>query len=262
MKRGSGKHARHCKKTRSKRRLIRLLFVFIFAVSSLYVINYFYNMNKVENEKDNLLNNVEVEKQEVTETKTERMLQVEELQKENSEIIGWLEIEGTSINYPVCQTVNNDYYLKHDYEKKNSQLGAIFMDKDVDLNKPSNNFLIYGHRSKSGLMFEDLIKYSKEDFYKQHQTIRFTTTSEDAVYKIISIFYSRVYYKSEKDVFRYYYFTNAENENDFNDYVQKCKKASIYDIETSATYGDQLLTLSTCEYSRENGRFAVVARKQ
>ena len=136
------------------------------------------------------------------------------------------------------------------------------MDKDVDLNKPSNNFLIYGHRSKSGLMFEDLIKYSKEDFYKQHQTIRFTTTSEDAVYKIISIFYSRVYYKSEKDVFRYYYFTNAENENDFNDYVQKCKKASIYNIETSATYGDQLLTLSTCEYSRENGRFAVVARKQ
>ena len=111
-------------------------------------------------------------------------------------------------------------------------------------------------------MFEDLIKYSKEDFYKQHQTIRFTTTSEDAVYKIISIFYSRVYYKSEKDVFRYYYFTNAENENDFNDYVQKCKKASIYNIETSATYGDQLLTLSTCEYSRENGRFAVVARKQ
>lgn len=262
MKKGKARHAKKSKKTENKRKIIRLLFVFVFAVSSLYIINYFYDMNKADKERDNLINDIKIETQEVTEIKTERMLQLGELQKENPEIIGWLEIEGTNISYPVCQTTDNDYYLKHNYKKEENQLGAIFLDKDVDLNKPSSNFLIYGHRSKSGIMFEDLIKYSKEDFYREHTIIRFTTTEEDATYEIISIFYSRVYYKDEKDVFRYYYFVDAQNEKEFNDYIENCKKASIYDIETTATYGEQLLTLSTCEYSRENGRFAVVAKKK
>ena len=110
-------------------------------------------------------------------------------------------------------------------------------------------------------MFEDLMKYSKEDFYKEHTKIKFTTTNEDAEYEIISVFYSRVYYKNEKNVFRYYYFVNAKTEEEYNEYVNNAKKASIYNIDATAEYGDQLLTLSTCEYSQEDGRFAVVAKK-
>lgn len=125
----------------------------------------------------------------------------------------------------------------------------------------SSNYLIYGHRNKQGLMFENLIKYNKEDFYKEHTKIKFTTTEDDSEYEIISVFYSRVYYKYEQNVFRYYYFVNAENEEKYNDFVNNAKKASIYNIEATAKYGDQLLTLSTCEYSQKNGRFAVVARK-
>ncbi len=106
-------------------------------------------------------------------------------------------------------------------------------------------------------MFEDLLKYAKEDFYKEHKTIKFTTNKEDAIYEILAVFYSRVYYKSEKDVFRYYYFVNANNEAEYNE----AKKASIYDTGITAEYGDQLLTLSTCEYSQEDGRFAIVAKK-
>ena len=86
---------------------------------------------------------------------------------------------------------------------------------------------------------------------------------------LLIILLIRIYYelrvatsKLPKDVFRYYYFVDAQNEEEFNDYVENCKKVSIYDIETTATYGEQLLTLSTCEYSRENGRFAVVAKKK
>ena len=110
-------------------------------------------------------------------------------------------------------------------------------------------------------MFVNLINYKDEDYYKTHKTIRFTTNQEDAEYEIISVFLSRVYYKSETDVFRYYYFINAENEQEFNDYVENSKKASLYNIEATATYGDQLMTLSTCEFSQEDGRLAVVARK-
>ena len=254
--------AKHQKQSKNKRRKIQMLFILIFAVSIIYLIYYFYNANKEKQENENILENIKIDETVITEEKTERILQLEELQKQNSEIIGYLEIEGTNISYPVCQTTDNDYYLTHNYKKEKASLGSLFLDKDFDLNKPSTNYLIYGHRSNSGTMFEDLIKYSEENFYKAHPTIRFTTNKEDATYEIISVFYSRVYSKSEKDVFRYYYFINAENEAEFNDYIENCKKASIYNIEATSTYGDQLLTLSTCEYSQENGRFAVVAKKK
>ena len=127
---------------------------------------------------------------------------------------------------------------------------------------PSSNLLIYGHRNKKGIMFEDLLKYKDEEFYKEHSKIRFTTTEDDSEYEIISVFYSRVYYQDEKDVFRYYYFINAENEEQYDEYVNNAKKASIYDTEKTAEYGDQLITLSTCAYHTEKGRFAIVAKKK
>lgn len=110
-------------------------------------------------------------------------------------------------------------------------------------------------------MFEDLMKYTDEEFYKEHTKIRFTTATEDTEYEIISVFKSRVYYKDEKNVFRYYYFVNAETEEEYNNYVSSAKEVSIYDTGVTAEYGEQLLTLSTCEYSQEDGRFVVVAKK-
>ena len=110
-------------------------------------------------------------------------------------------------------------------------------------------------------MFEDLMKYTKQDFYENHKTIQFTTNTEDSTYEILSVFYSRVYYKSEQNVFRYYYFVNANNEKEYDEFVSNAKKASIYDTGVNAEYGEQLLTLSTCEYSQTDGRFVVVAKK-
>ena len=159
------------------------------------------------------------------------------------------------------QASDNDYYLTHNYKKEKASTGSIFLDKDFDLINGSSNYLIYGHRNKSGLMFEDLIKYAEEDFYKEHTKIKFTTNKDDSIYEILSVFYSRVYYKSEQNVFRYYYFVNANNEQEYNDFVNNAKKVSLYDTGVTAKYGDQLLTLSTCEYSQEDGRFAVVCKK-
>lgn len=239
--------------------LLLMVIIFIFGIS--YIIYYFYNSNKEKQVNESILNNINIDTTQITETKTERMLQIEELQKENQEIIGWLEIEGTNINYPICQAKDNDFYLTHNYKKEKASTGSLFLDKDFDMINGSSNYLIYGHRNKQGLMFEELMKYAKEDFYKEHTKIRFTTSTDDSIYEIISVFYSRVYYKSEKDVFRYYYFVNAENEQEYNDFVNNAKKVSIYDTRVTAEYGEQLLTLSTCEYSQEDGRFVVVAKK-
>lgn len=253
--------AKHSKKDNKIKKKVLLILVIIFILGSSYIIYYFCNSNKTKREYNNILNEIDVDNTQITEQKTEMMLKLEELQKENSDIVAWLQIEGTNINYPVLQTKDNDYYLDHNYKKEYEIGGSIFLDKDFNLNKPSTNYLIYGHRMKNGTMFEDLIKYAKEDFYKKHKTIKFTTNKEDTEYEILSVFYSRVYYKSETNVFRYYYFVDAENEKEYNEFVNNAKKASIYDTGVDATYGEQLLTLSTCEYSQEDGRFAVVAKK-
>lgn len=254
--------SRHSKKSNNKlKKIVLLLLIIVFVCGIGYTIYYLYNSYKDKKDNTNILNNVIVDDTPVTEEKTEKMLELEELQKENNEIIGWLEIEDTNINLPVCQTTDNDFYLTHNYKKEKSKGGSLFLDKNFDLINGSSNYLIYGHRNTQGLMFEDLLKYSKEDFYNNHKTIKFTTNKDDSVYEIMSVFYSRVYYKKEKDVFRYYNFVNANNEEEYNDFVNNCKKSSIYDTGVTANYGDQLLTLSTCEYSQEDGRFVVVAKK-
>lgn len=193
--------------------------------------------------------------------KPELMLKIDALKKENSEVVGWIEIEDTKINYPVMQGVDNEFYLSHNYKKEKNIEGSIFVDKSYDFSKPSTNLLIYGHRYPGGTVFEDLKKYTDESFYKNHQIIKFTTSNEESEYEIIAVFLSRVYYKNETDVFRYYYFIDAANEEEFNYYINNSKASSLYDTGKTAVYGDELMTLSTCAHYTENGRLAIVAKK-
>ncbi len=193
--------------------------------------------------------------------KTEKILKLEELNNQYKNVVAWIEIPDTSINYPVVQANDNIYYLDHTYKETYSSRGSIFLDKDVSFERPSDNFLIYGHRSKSGAMFEGLLQYENQNFYQQHKIINFSTLQEDADYEILAVFRSRVYDKSDTGVFRYYFFINAENETEYNDFVSNAKKASIYDTGVNASYGEQLLTLSTCAYHTQDGRFVVVAKK-
>ena len=186
---------------------------------------------------------------------------VADLKKENPDVIGWLEIPNTEINYPVLQGTDNEYYMTHDYKKEYTKDGSLFLDVEYDWSIPSSNLLIYGHNNNNGKMFNGLMDYKKEEFYKEHPTIKFTTEQEDSEYEIIAVFLSRVYYKNEENVFRYYYFINAETEAEFNDYVENSLKASLYDTGKTAEYGEQLLTLSTCSYHTQDGRLAVVAKK-
>ena len=251
---------KHFKKIKKSYRFLMTVLLLIIIIAAIYIYNSIDDKNNIQKESD-LLNTIEVDESKITSVKTKRVLQIEELQKVNSDIIGWIEIEGTNINYPVLQGTDNEFYMTHNYEKKESVYGAIFLDKDYDWNKKSNNLLIYGHNMQDGSMFHDLLNYADEDYYKEHPTIRFTTPEEDAEFEIIAAFRSRVYYKSEQNVFRYYYFVNPESEEDYNEFVKNAKEASIYNTGKTAEYGDELITLSTCSYHTEDGRFAVVARK-
>ena len=254
--------AKHFKQTAKKtRRLIYIVLIILIIIATIYIVFFIRGKNNTIQESS-ALNEVQIDEAKVDSKTTERMLQVQELQKENPDVVGWIEIEETNINYPVLQGTDNSYYMTHNYKKEETKDGSIFLDKDYDWSIPSSNLLMYGHNMGDGAMFQDLLKYENEEFYKQHPIVRFTTATEDAEYEIISAFKSRVYYKSEKNVFRYYYFINADNEEEYNEFVSNAKEASFYDTGKAAEYGDQLMTLSTCSYHTEDGRFAVVARKK
>ena len=212
-----------------------------------------------EQEKENIIRKEEEAKKEKEQEKKERMLKVGKLQEINSDIVGWIEIEGTNINYPVLQGKDNNYYLDHNYKKQKTEKGSIFLDKSYDWDIKSNNLIIYGHNLVNGQMFKDLLKYAKEDFYKKHKAIRFTTEKEDKEYEIISAFKSKVYNQKEKNAFRYYDFINAKSEKEYNNFVKQAKEASLYDTKNTAKYGDELITLITCAYHVDDGRFVVIA---
>lgn len=113
---------------------------------------------------------------------------------------------------------------------------------------------------KSGKMFGDLDNYKDEDFYQEHKTITFDTIYEEGTYEVMYVFLSKIYYEEEV-VFKYYQFIDANSEQEFNSYMEEMAKMSLYDTGVTAQYGDQLLTLSTCDYEREDGRFVVVAKR-
>lgn len=241
---------------------VKNFFIILFIISIILILIYCFFAYRNRKEGKMILDNIKINKNEITEQKNKRMLQLTELKKQNEDIVGWIEIKGTNINYPVLQTTDNEFYMTHNYKKEYSKTGSLILDKDYNWELPSTNLLIYGHNNNNKTMFQELVNYKDESYYKKHPDIKFTTVNEDAEYEIIATFYSRVYYKNEENVFRYYYFINANNQKEFDNYVNECKKASIYYIDKTAKYGDQLLTLSTCSYHTENGRFVVVARKK
>lgn len=182
------------------------------------------------------------------------------LYNKNKNLIGWLKIDDTLIDYPVMQTSDNEYYLDHNLNQEYDKNGSLFLDKECDIIKPSTNFIIYGHHMKSGRMFGGLKEYKSESYYKKHKYIQFDTIYEKGTYEVMYVFNSKIYYEDEV-VFKYYQFIDALSEQEFYSNMEEMKKLSLYDTGVQAEYGEQLLTLSTCDYGEDDARFVVVAKK-
>lgn len=182
-----------------------------------------------------------------------------DLYKENSDLIGWLSIDGMEIDYPVMQCEDDEYYLHHDFYGNDSKYGCLYVRKEADINAGSN-FIIYGHNMKDGSMFGDLDFYLKESFYLEHPVISFDTLYEERTYEIIAVFQSQVYNEDE-DTFKYYRFYEAATEKEFDDFYRNIKELSLYDTGITAEFGDTFLTLSTCAYHVTDGRLVVVAKR-
>ena len=227
------------------------------------IVDYFYtsydekqNFNNVEK-----LVESEYEDEKIQYNDFEILKKYKKVYEKNNDLVGWIKIKNTNIDYPVMQTPEEEeYYIHRDFYGEYSSAGTLFVDLESNVQKTSDNILIYGHNMKTGKMFHDLLKYENESFYKNHKYIQFDTIYGNGTYEVIAAFRTHILTEKE-DGFRYYQFFNAEDKSAFNQYVSGCKALTGYTIDTDASYGDSLLTLSTCAYHTDNGRFVVVAKK-
>ena len=251
-------------KTNNKKYILVPLIILLITLLSYLFYNFYINIRdkKLSENLQNGLTNCISTNEINNDMHNELIEKVKELQNENEDIKAWIKINDTNVNYPVVQASDNNYYLYRNYKKENSNYGSIFIDSNSNIENPNSNIIMYGHNMKDGSMFKDLLKYADEEYYNNHKYIEFVTNTSSSTYEIIAVFKSRIFYKNEKNVFRYYQCTNLNNEQDYNYYVNNCKELSLYDTGVNAEYGEQIITLITCEYSSENGRMVVVAKKK
>lgn len=182
------------------------------------------------------------------------------LYQQNPDIVGWITIDGTRIDYPVMQSRENpEFYLNHDFKRQTNKNGLPFLDKASSIEDMSP-LIIHGHNMKSGLMFSDLTLYKEADYYRSHPVIRFDTLYEEREYEIAAVILAPALHEGD-DGFRYYRTESITSSRAFNEYWQNIQALALYETNATACYGDNLIILSTCEYSQQNGRLAVIARK-
>ena len=227
--------------------------------------------DETNSEEEGTLIATDTSEPEQTAEMTQKM---EEVFTMNDDCGGWLKIDGTVIDYPVMQTPRDEqYYLNRDFNGKYSAYGCIIADTDsvigtgtaaegyTDGSKPGTNIILHGHNMKNGTMFGDLDRYREQSYEKSHSRIKFSSLYEDREYEVCAVFLSQVYKKGQTDVFKYYQFFNAENEDEFNDFYDNIKALSMYDTGVEASYGDEFITLSVCAYHVDNGRLVVVGKR-
>ncbi len=181
------------------------------------------------------------------------------LQQENSDIVGWITIQDTMIDYPVMYTPKDgEYYLHRNFVQKYSLSGVPFIDAACSVTPRSDNVIVYGHNMKNGSMFSGLLSYQDKTYWRAHEKILFYTSEEVQEYEILAAFPIDAADNSQVEK---YFFVNLSGEKEFDSYIEEVKKKSLYQTGVDVQYGDRFLTLATCSYHTEDGRFLVIAKQ-
>lgn len=211
----------------------------------------YYQNRKILAEAQELFHSVDVEEGAKEKSLREQFI---ELHKINEDIVGWIQIENTLINYPVLQTDDNEYYLNRNYKKQQSRAGSIFADYRNDFADNNRNIILYGHRMKDDTMFNQLTKFLDEEFFEENDTVYFDTLydSYDAI--IFSVYYTTTDFN--------YIETDFDTDEEFLNLVEEMKARSKYVREVEINEDDTILTLSTCDYTLDpdKGRLVVHAK--
>lgn len=165
---------------------------------------------------------------------------ISKLKKENNDVVGWINVNNTNVNYPFVQTDNNDFYLNHSFDKSYNEAGWLFLDYRNDSSFSNKNNIIYGHSRLDKSMFGSLSKVLKSSWYnnKDNHIIRISLENENSLWQIFSV------YKIKNE--NYYITTYFENDNGYLNFLNTMRERSLYDFQTEFNANDKILTLSTC----------------
>ena len=253
-------------------KIILMLLIVVLAISSYFFIkelvknkketDIFDDLQEIAENPENTTNEnqfTDILENEEGNLSSENTYNLENIAKINSDIIGWIKIDGTNIDYPIMQ--NGDYYLHKDIYKNYSSHGTPYLAPFCNLKK-SDNLIIYGHHMKDNTMFSQLEKYKSYNFYLNHKYIKFFTIENgrtiENTYEVMIAFKTIAY---SDEGFRYYSYTDFQNYEDYEEFVENCRNLEFYYTGVVGTHQDKYITLSTCEYSQKNGRMVVVAKK-
>lgn len=171
----------------------------------------------------------------------------------NQDIIAWLRVPGTGIDYPVVKENDNEFYLTHDINREPSIHGSIFMDYRNTM-EGDKNLVIYGHYMRDGTMFRDLINYKDKDFFDKNRTITVDMDGEKNEYEIFSVLLT----KGDSG----YIDIDFDSEENFLAYVETINKKSLFQRNLDFSGDEEIITLSTCSYEFDNARTVIYGVKK
>jgi sortase B len=231
----------------------------VFAVCAYQLIDYFYGNMQADKAFDK--QRVMVED---TSDYEKRLPKYEQMQADNQDFEGWITVDGTNINNPMVQTVEDpEYYLYRNFEGQYSKPGTIFLSNVADLYKPTDVITVFGHNMKDGTMFGSLRRFEEKEFLKEHNRMWIDSLENRREFEVVRVMRIRVDVENQKDVFPYYQYSDFKNKKDFNKFIEQCDTHSIYNTGKTVKYGDKFVVLSTCEYSYNDGsgRLVVMAKE-
>ena len=253
-----------------KQIILKSLFLICFVtlvVSASYIGNYFSQANKQEdivNDSRTVWHEQSAQSTTNNGGKRELSEAAKAMLEQNSDFKGWIKINNTKIDNPIYQTDNNNFYLKHNQQKKKSVYGALYFDykNKITEKKVDKNLVIYGHEMKNGSMFGELKKLKDLNFYKQNPTIEFSTLYSDSTYKVYAVFVLNASKKDDDGKIYNIYRQNFSGAADFDSWVNEARERSIINTGVDVKMDDNIITLVTCTSDFENARLVVMAREK
>lgn len=253
------KEGRTIKKKKIILLILLILFIGIFSYSSYHILYWEKENKKIDSQIEEIQEVIEVIEKEDTE-KTEIInppakksdpywdyikinlidVDFQELRKINNDVVGWIQVNGTNINYPFVQTNNNDYYLKHQLNKKRNSAGWVFLDYRNNITDLDKNTIIYAHGRINNTMFGSLRKVINKNWYnnKNNHIVKLSTDNENTLWQVFSTY--RI--KTTNDYIQNIFTSDEE----YSNFLKLLKDRSVYNYNVELTVEDSILTLSTC----------------
>lgn len=237
-----------------KKRILNIaiyLILFLILICSGFKLYFWYKDKKNNDETtEQLKNNVKLEKIKKDNSNNEKyIVDFKKLKSENSDVVAYIKVNNTNIEYPIVKTSNNNFYLNHSFDKSKNSRGWIFADYKNKFDNTDKNIVIYGHNMRDESMFGSLKNILNEEWYNntENKNITFLTEKGNYIYKVFSI------YKIESE--DYYIKTNFKNDEDYEKFLNTIKNRSIKNFDINLNINDKIITLSTCA---NNNRYRIV----